>query len=55
MNKFFRNKIKKEILEKEKTYAQQPMLLAFPSGAPKNADLAQIISTNIEHFMAKGY
>jgi len=55
VNKYFRDKIKKLILEKEKSYAHQPRLLAFPNGAPKEADLNQILSTSVTEFMSKGY
>ncbi|CAI2371506.1 unnamed protein product [Moneuplotes crassus] len=55
VNRYFKNKIKAKIMEKEKTYAHQPMLLAFPNGAPKEAELDQIESTNIEKFMSKGF
>ena len=55
VNRFIRTNVKKEILAQEKSYAQQPMLLAFPSGAPKEADLAQIISENMQQLMESGY
>ena len=54
-NRFIREKIAKQLIEKEKTYAQQPMLLAFPSGAPKEANLSQIDTSNIEKLMNNGY
>ena len=47
--------VKKEVMEREKSYAHQPMLLAFPAGAPKGADLRQISSEKVEEFMQKGY
>ena len=48
-------KVKKEVVEKEKAYAQMPALLAFPSGAPKTADLTQIHAERMSEFMSKGY
>jgi hypothetical protein len=55
INRFVREKVKFQLIEKEKSYAQQPMLLAFPNSAPKNSDISQISAENFGKFMTQGY
>ena len=55
VNRFILKKVKTEVVEKEKAYAQMPSLVAFPTGAPKTADLRQILAERMSEFMTKGY
>jgi hypothetical protein len=55
VNRFIRNKVRKQIIEKEKSYANQQMLLAFPSGAPEGSSLDQISSESIGQLMEVGF